>query len=238
MQTKLHLKYWKNKVLLITVFFFILYPFESKSQIELRIDLENVRHEIIKKGGYLFPDEYLRELDTNLFNVIYIDDYCIIHISYKNRSTFSSDKFSYVIIYQNENNNWIMKNSFPYYYKLRLLDSSKRLFISENKICGMDGECSTFIEISKFQNDDLIRLKEFTGFNKVLFYDRFLVNEDFEIVKNAISDTIAQDIKIVGFNLNLDSTNSCTIEQTNIILIDYRDTLITKEIKTTKELKF
>ena len=238
METQLHLKFWKSKALALIIFFCLFNPIEGKCQSGLKIDKEKVRLDIIDNNEYLFPEEFIKNLDVNLFNENYLNDLCIVHISYKNRSTYCTDKFSLVLVYRYINDSWIFRNSFPYYYKLRLLDSNIKLFVSENKICGMDGECNTYIEISKFDGNELIQLKFFVGYNKELFYDRLLVLEKYSDVKKAIGDTIVRDVKIVDFKLNSDSLNFCTVEQTVLILEDYRNNLITKEIKTTKQIIF
>lgn len=238
METQLHLKFWKSKSLALIIFFCFFNSFDGKCQSGLKIDKEKVRLDIINNTEYLFPEDFIRNLDVNLFNENYLDDFCIVHISYKNRSTYCTDKFSLVLVYRYIDDNWILRNSFPYYYKLSLLDSNKMLFISENKICGMDGECNTYIEISKFNNNELVQLKSFVGYNKELFYDRLLVLEKFSDVKKAIGDTIVRDVKIVDFILNSDSLNFCNVEQIALILEDYRNTLITKKIKTTKQITF
>ena len=166
------------------------------------MDIEKARLEIIKQNDYMFSESYIRDVSTDRFNVYYFDNKCLVHLKYKNTETHSSEKFSYVLIYYLEGKSWVYQSSFPYYYDLKMLDSQKGIFISDNLFCGMNGSCNRLVEISEFSENALRSIISYEGFNNTLHYDRLLVFDKNEDVLKSVEDTICNDFVISEIIIN------------------------------------
>jgi hypothetical protein len=203
-----------------------------------KIDIEVVRNKIISQGNYMFPEDFIRNLDSSLFNIFYVDNYCLVHVPYRNSDTYSTEPLSIIAIYILENNTWKFQNTQNYYYKLIILNEQNKIFLSNNLFCSGNMDCNSYVEISKFENNMLLKQMGFNGFDKNAYYDRlFLLDQKSEIIK-AIGDTIANQVSFKNFNFESKDNYSFDLYREISILKDVKDTLVIKTIKNTKKMNF
>lgn len=209
------------------------------SQNQPKINLETVRKDILNQEDYLFPEDYLLNLAQEEFNVHYLNNYCLVHIEYKNTEMSSSEPFSYVAIYSLEDNLWVFDSSFPYYYDLQLIDEAGKVFLSNNLFCSMDGDCNRFVEISKFDGNKLSSLASYSGYNNTLYYDRLLVFEKMEEVQKATGDTIAIDTTVSNIRVNMTGLESFELHTEIVLLKDIvSDSLQLQVIKSKRNIEY
>lgn len=189
--------------------------------IRQEINIEKVRKELSESVDYLFPMDFIENLPNDKFKVFYLGDLCLIHIGYKTTDIQSSEKFSLAATYEFKNHSWVYKNSFPYYYNLALVDSTQRIFFSDNLFCYPDGACNRFQEICKFTDYDLQSLVTQSSYDSTLFFDRMLVLDRLEELKLNIGDTTSVEFEISEIRTNQNG------------LDNYR---LTRRIKTLKVL--
>ncbi len=204
-----------------------------------KIDIEVVRKDIITQGDFMFPEKYIMDVEQDKFDVFYLDDFCLVHIAYKNADTHSSEKFSYVVIYSLINGIWTYQNSIPYYYDLKLLNKKERIFFSDNLFCGMNGSCNRLVEICKFDGRNLLSLVKYEGFNEILYFDSLLVFEEKEKVLKAIHDTICNDFMVSNVELNEKGLTSYGLTHRIVVLKNVvSDTLQTIDNQNYKKVNF
>ena len=161
-----------------------------------QINKDNILKDIVEHNNGFIPEHYVINYGQDRLNINYIDDFCIVHIGYKNTSMHSSEKFSLVIIYKFINNTWLFQNVIPYYYELELLKSNQMLFFSNNLFCDLNHACNRLMEISKFDGQDFIPLVQYEGYDMTIYYEVLLLHGEEEEIQKAVGDTICNNYMI------------------------------------------
>ncbi|RPH29507.1 MAG: hypothetical protein EHM93_17275 [Bacteroidales bacterium] len=234
------MKHLKNnlKVIFFWVSIFLSICFIDKNDGEVpEINIEDVRKDFITHGEFLsFSSEYIKGLEKGKFSIFYLPKYCLVHIAYKNVETESYMKFSEIAVYILDKEKWVYKNIIPYYYNLKLIDKKRGIFLSDNKFCRMNGDCNSYYELSNFDGNDLIKIVDYKGYNKSVYYQILLIKNQINEVKQKMGDTIANEIKLENFEFTDKGVKSFDLKRNMLVLIDLNDSLVTKQIQTeTKE---
>jgi hypothetical protein len=210
-----------------------------------KINKEIVRKDIILHGNYMFPEKFIKERDTSYFRVFYFDGYCLVHIPYSNSDTQSYEPISVVSMYLLKNNKWIYQNTVPYYFEMSLLDSTKKIFLSDNIFCGANMKCNSYCEISKIDNTEGVKLLvNYYGFDISVYFDALITDGKDNEIKNAIGDTITKTVKLTNFIFDDKGLKSYMLERKIGILTgvekdmnDY-DSLVTKQLTIKEKIEY
>lgn len=205
-------------------------------QTPAKIDIEAVRNDIINSPNNNIPKRFLRELDKNLFLVIYSGQLCFVHVQYKDYLSESYMKTSEVAVYVMTNEKWVFQQVLPYYYNITLIDQGSLLFLSENQFCNPNGTCESFAELNRYKDSGFNKVISFQGYNKTLHYNYLHGMKEMGKIKKHVGDTIAHEYKISKIKMKSRHEISFILQTTTEILEDYSDSLRIKTNESQSEI--
>ena len=200
------------------------------------LTVERVKKDIRHSSEEEIP-ENLDKLADRPIKIFYLKDHALAHINNKMGASQGYLQQSYVLTYQIIKGKWERKSTIP--YNIQLLSKEFGIFLSENSYCSMMGDCTSYIEFSKFSNDEMIELISYSGYDKYLYILGLFSREEDAKALSFKGDTITNNIKVKDYIINEKGLASFKLEREIRIFDgwDEEEELLTRDSQTTTTIE-
>lgn len=186
--------------------FLALFLFSTTLLAQSPINVETVRADLLSKS-HVVPEDVIKSLKPGLFKVMYAGDLCFVHIPYKSYAGEAFMQSSDMIVYRQSEKKWIYENLVQTWYNVDLIDSAQLIFVADVNFCETTGECNTYKSVSQFDGRSMVVFREYTGFDKNVYYNRLLTLKKTDEVKSAIGKTISDLYTLTDFRVEQRQTS-------------------------------
>jgi hypothetical protein len=222
----------RNKTLILLVFIALFAcSFVRKYQANPSIDIKVVKNDMIKFAGDRISENFISNTDDAMFGIFYIDNFSLVHLSYKDVASEAFMKSSIIALYHLKSGRWKFKKIIPYNYEILLLNKEHGVFLSDNEFCSPSGSCSYYSELSIFRNEEMQTVCSYNGFDSSRYYDWLISIGKTSKVAKVPGDTIVNIFKIDNVNFSAIGVKSYNLQRQIGILTGISDTF---SIKTTR----
>ena len=223
---------------LFVLFFLLVSCYSGQSQNVPKLAVERVREDIRHSSEEEIP-ENLDELAGRPIEVFYLKDYALAHINNKTGASQGYLQQSYILTYQVVKGQWGKKSTIPYNYNIQLLSSKLGIFLSENLYCSMTGDCTSYVEFSRFNSDEMVELVSYSGYDKYLHVIGLLSREEDDKALSFIGDTITNNNRVRDYIISEQGLESFELEREIRILEgwDEEGELLTRDSQTVTIIK-
>jgi hypothetical protein len=223
----------RNKFAILLVFIALFAcSFVRKYQTNPSIDIKVVKNDMIKFAGDRIPEDFISNTDDAMFGIFHIDNFSLVHLSYKDVASEAFMKSSIIALYYLQSGRWKFKKIIPYNYEILLLNKELGVFLSDNEFCSPSGRCSYYSELSIFRNEEMQTLCSYNGFDSYRYYDGLVSIGKASKVDRVLGDTIVNIFKIDNVSLSATGIKSYNLQRQIGILTGISDTLSLKTMRT------
>jgi hypothetical protein len=192
------------------------------------IDIEMVRKDFLSRP-HITPDDFIKKQKSTMFKVMYANNLCFIHPQYKQKAGELNMRSSDLMVYRLTSGNWAFENILQTWYDIELVDAPRLIFLTEVQFCEPTGDCKTFKAISQYDGKELVVMRQYSGYDKTLYYDYLNKSGKMSDVKIAVGDTISRMITLSNFRYEQHQT-SFTLNRKAEMISSISKTVIRKKV--------
>lgn len=227
----------KNRVIIGLIVCTSLISVSTRGQKSNPIDVNVVKNDMMIFADDLVPKKFISKTNNDMFGVFYLDDFCLVHLPYKDVASDAVVKASIVAMYRFQLNKWKYIKIFPYNYNMSLLDEKRGIFLSDNLFCSSDGNCSTYIELAVLEEMEMKVISAYKGFDRSRYYDGLLsTGRDIE-VRQVVGDTIVNVAKVRNFIMD-NTARSYDLDRRIEVLLGVSDSLVLKKTHNSSKVYY
>ena len=223
---------------LFALFFLLISCHVAQSQNVSELTVERVRKDIRHSSEEEIP-ESLDELADRPIEIFYLKDYALAHVNNKTGASQGYLQQSYVLTYRATKGQWERKSVIPCNYNIQLISEEFGIFLSENLYCSMTGDCTSYVEFSKFSNGEMVELISYSGYDKYLYILGLFSREEDNKALSFKGDTITNNVKVKDYTISEKGLESFELEREIRIFEgwDEEEELLTRDSQTTTTIE-
>jgi hypothetical protein len=132
---------------------------------------------------------------------MYAGKLCFVYLPYTSPLGEPSMRSSDMIVYRLTDDKWTFENIIPSWAEVTLLDPAQPVFLADIKFCEPDGQCKTYKSISRYDGKELFVLRDYTGFDKTLYYKGLNDSGNKDNVKFGVGEKISDSYTLTDFRV-------------------------------------
>jgi hypothetical protein len=190
---------YRSKVMKYLILLSIFSTFSLSAQTHTPINIETVRKEILTKDN-IVPGDVIKKMKPASFIVTYAGSLCFVQAPYKSPAADPSSRSSDMMVYKLTNGEWIFENLLQVWYDFKLIDATQLIFLADVTICDPPGNCKTYKSVSQYDGNELIVMRQYSGYDKTLYVDDLNKKGKLNDIKVAVGDTISRTTTLYDFH--------------------------------------